>query len=141
MKRSVFVIALLLAAPLARADSSVDELARGWASCPFTLFLAQRRANRELELGLDGKIVLDGNAAPRVEYAVKLKRGRLRVRVFASGKSHVITGWHAPDANPDDKHALEIEGAGLAASIEVPDLAGPLAGIFKAAVEECLGAR
>jgi hypothetical protein len=143
MLRPLWLAATLVAAPANAAETVRvfgEDMVASWARCPFALFMAQRRANHQLELDLDGKIVLTGSAAPRVEYAVKLGRSWLRVRVGASGKSLDFSKWYV-DTITGSAHELQLDGPGLAASIQATDLASPLVTIFKAAVEECMGAK
>ena len=118
-----------------------EELKATWAQCPFALWVAQRKANRELSLDLAGSVVLRGDAAPRVEYHATVGRARFHVTIAASMKSHEVTGWHAPDTQLMNRHEIQIEAAGLSASIQSPDLQSQIVPIFKEAVEACLGVK
>jgi hypothetical protein len=139
---SIAILLALVTTPgLASADVVKvfgEEVHGSWAQCPFTLLMAQRQANRQLDLDLDGEIVLSGAAAPRVDYKVKLRHGSLHVSVAASMKSHEFATWHPPDTAPS-RHELQLDAPGLLATIQADDLASPLVAVFKSAVEECVG--
>jgi hypothetical protein len=139
------LLAVLFLSAAAHADEAVvrvfgEDLRADWARCPFTLMMAQRRANRTLDLELDGKLVLTDDGITRVEYSVRVAHGWLRVSVAPSMKSHSYSGWHAPDTY-EDRHELQLDAPGLAASIHAPDLASPAVKIFESAVDECVGVR
>ena len=148
MVRMLLAVSLLVSPLIARADSTVNvagvDVSATWARCPFVLLMSQRAANRKLDLDLDGKIVLTGNIAPRVEYTVTLKGATLRVDVAASGVGGDTAGWHPPETagarvRANAPQILLIEHAGLLGSIRASNMTSPLIGIFQAAVEECMG--
>jgi hypothetical protein len=142
----LFFAGQLVASDPARAAESTqivtvlgEELKATWAQCPFALWVAQRKANRELSLDLAGSVVLMGDAAPRVEYHTIVGRAGLHVTIAASMKSHELMEWHAPDTEPRNRHEIQIEASGLSASIKSPDLQSRIVSIFKEAVESCMG--